>query len=91
MANVYVSFLGTNDYLPCIYYKDDKEFRDTRFVQEATLGICCREWTDEDRIIIFTTDEAYQSNPLKENLGASFLIGEKVYGKHLKVTRGKNS
>lgn len=66
MANVYVSFLGTNDYLPCIYCKDDKEFRDTRFVQEATLGICCREWTDEDRIIIFTTDEAYQANWLDD-------------------------
>jgi len=29
-------------------------------------------------------DYIFQSNQLKENLGASFLIGEKVYGKHLK-------
>lgn len=54
MARVYLSFLGTNDYLACTYYTGDREVENVRFVQEATLGLYCRKWTPDDRIIIFT-------------------------------------
>ncbi len=37
MAKVYISFIGTNDYLPCTYFHDEKELQNIRFVQEATL------------------------------------------------------
>ena len=62
MAKVYLSFLGTNDYLFCTYYTGDKEVNNVRFVQEATLGLYCRNWTSADRIIIFTTEEANKKN-----------------------------
>lgn len=63
MSNVYLSFLGTNDYLDCIYYRDGFETRrPVRFVQEATLSFCCRNWGEEDRIIVFTTQEAERKN-----------------------------
>jgi CRISPR-associated Csx2 family protein len=62
MAKVYLSFLGTNDYLACTYYTGDREVENVRFVQEATLGLYCRNWTSDDRIIIFTTDEANRKN-----------------------------
>lgn len=62
MARVFISFLGTNDYLPCTYFKDDKQVRNVRFVQEATLSFFCSKWTRDDRILIFTTNESYKKN-----------------------------
>ena len=37
-----------------------------RFVQEATLHMFCSEWDKNDRILIFTTDGAYQANWLDD-------------------------
>lgn len=62
MAKVYLSFLGTNDYLACTYYTGGREVNNVRFIQEATLGLYCRNWTSYDRIIVFTTDEANRKN-----------------------------
>ena len=62
MANVFISFLGTNDYLHCTYYRDNFEEKDVRFVQEATIKYCCKSWDSEDRIVIFTTKEAKIKN-----------------------------
>ncbi|MBU0698719.1 MAG: TIGR02221 family CRISPR-associated protein, partial [Proteobacteria bacterium] len=66
MARVYLSFLGTNDYLSCCYFKNDKKLENVRFVQQATLKFFCDDWTLEDRILIFTTDEAYRKNWLND-------------------------
>lgn len=63
MSNVYISFLGTNDYLECTYqYEDADPVKNIRFVQEATLKTFCSEWTPDDRIFIFTTGEACKKN-----------------------------
>ncbi|MBW1705832.1 MAG: TIGR02221 family CRISPR-associated protein [Deltaproteobacteria bacterium] len=62
MSKVYMAFLGTNDYLACTYFSDDREMRDVRFVQEATLEFFCNDWSKDDRILIFTTDEVVQKN-----------------------------
>ncbi|RZB34208.1 MAG: hypothetical protein SRB2_03601 [Desulfobacteraceae bacterium Eth-SRB2] len=62
MANVFISFLGTNDYLSCTYYRDNFEEKDVRFVQEATIKYCCSDWDGDDRIVIFTTREAKIKN-----------------------------
>ncbi len=62
MARVYLSFLGTNDYLPCTYHFNNKETREVRFVQEATISMNCQDWSSEDRILIFTTSEAFERN-----------------------------
>jgi len=62
MSRVYLAFLGTSDYLPCTYFKNDRELQNVRFVQEATLHFFCHEWTRDDRILIFTTNEARSKN-----------------------------
>ncbi|MBF0495915.1 MAG: TIGR02221 family CRISPR-associated protein [Deltaproteobacteria bacterium] len=68
MAKLFISFLGTNDYTSCVYTDDDRPspMGPVRFVQEATLDFYCRDWTNEDRIVIFTTAEAYTSNWLDD-------------------------
>ena len=63
MSKLYLSFLGTNNYVSCIYYQEGgEEVSDVRFVQEATVKIYCKDWGKTDRIRIFTTDEAYKKN-----------------------------
>lgn len=63
MAHVYVSFLGTNDYVPCFYRTASFSTPEpVRFVQEATVQLCCQNWGEEDRILIFTTEEAESKN-----------------------------
>ncbi len=63
MANVYLSFLGTSDYIECHYLTGDfKTPALVRFVQEATILQSCTEWSAEDRIIIFTTEDAEKKN-----------------------------
>lgn len=63
MGNLFLSFLGTNDYLPCTYFAEDgREIQGVRFVQEATARLYCQDWTPQDRIVIFTTEEAYNKN-----------------------------
>ena len=58
MANIFLSFLGTNNYLPCTYFLREQEVRDVRFVQEALSRILCRGWKEGDRIVVFTTNDA---------------------------------
>jgi CRISPR-associated Csx2 family protein len=74
MARVYLSFLGTSDYLPCNYCFNGKEIQSVRFVQEATIGLHCQDWSSEDRILIFTTSEALKKNWLNSGYGKN---GEK--------------
>lgn len=63
MAKVYISFLGTNDYIECMYLNGDADdARPVRFVQDATLQRLCRGWTSEDRGFIFVTKEANAKN-----------------------------
>lgn len=62
MARVFISFLGTNDYLPCIYFRDGFQAENVRFVQEAVVRLCCGKWASDDRILIFTTEGARVKN-----------------------------
>lgn len=67
MARVYISFLGTTNYLDCYYYRGDNPScpqpdYPVRFVQEATILQNCMDWGPKDRIVIFTTKEAKQTN-----------------------------
>lgn len=64
MARVYISFLGTNNYLECYYCRGDETLtpEPVRFVQEATVRDNCSDWGPEDRIIIFTTKDAEARN-----------------------------
>lgn len=63
MARVFLSVLGTGDYVECIYKFDDgAESKPTRYVQEATVGRFCQDWDANDKIVIFTTSQAEIQN-----------------------------
>lgn len=63
MRKVFLSFLGTNNYLPCNYICTAREpVKNVRFVQEATVSWQCREWKQDDKILIFNTEEAHKKN-----------------------------
>jgi CRISPR-associated Csx2 family protein len=74
MASVYISFLGTTDYEICTYYDEHSPTSDgqklsvknVRFVQEATIRLNCLDWSETDRILIFTTTEAERKNWLDD-------------------------
>ena len=57
---VFISFLGTGNYVEC-YYDIDKE-HPVRFVQESLIRTICKDWTEDDRIYIFCTEEAEKKN-----------------------------
>jgi CRISPR-associated Csx2 family protein len=62
MARKFMSFLGTNNYLPCTYCQNGNETDDVRFVQEALIRMHCLAWAPEDQIVVFITSEAAQKN-----------------------------
>ncbi len=64
MERIYLSFLGTNDYLPCTYVFPDgtDKPQGVRFVQEATVSYTCKDWGPEDQVVIFTTETAASRN-----------------------------
>lgn len=52
---VFISFLGTNNYVECRYQTDGFLSQPVRFVQEALVEHLCKDWTVNDRIFIFCT------------------------------------
>jgi len=63
MRKVFISFLGTNDYLLCNYeFKEFPPVQNVRFVQEACIVRWCEQWNAEDRIFICVTEEAEKKN-----------------------------
>lgn len=60
---VFISFLGTNNYLQTHYDFGNGEIsRPVRFVQEALISSICKDWTENDRIYIFCTKDALKMN-----------------------------
>lgn len=53
---VFISFLGTNNYLETYYEYTGLLSKPVRFIQEALIGFLCKEWSKDDRIFIFCTD-----------------------------------
>jgi len=68
MANVFLTFLGTNNYIECNYVVPETDFRcdKVRFVQEATLKLACADWDAAARGYVFTTVEAEAKNWLDD-------------------------
>ena len=52
---VFISFLGTNNYIQCHYVVNGKTSAPTRFVQDALINHYCTDWSNNDEIIIFGT------------------------------------
>ena len=61
---VFLSFLGNTNYKPCNYYWKEKtnKVNNVRFIQEASAKLFCNEWRQDDRILIFLTDQARNRN-----------------------------
>lgn len=57
-----ISFLGTNEYLPCIYQKDNFIASESRFIQTALYEMLQHEGTQVDQVYIFLTEEAKNAN-----------------------------
>jgi CRISPR-associated Csx2 family protein len=55
---IFITFLGTTPYKECVY--DDSEV--VRFVQEAIVNNLCTEWTENDCIYVFLTEDAERKN-----------------------------
>ncbi|NBB31242.1 TIGR02221 family CRISPR-associated protein [Cellulophaga sp. BC115SP] len=66
---VFISFLGTNNYVPCNYFieKDaTQKVSNIKYVQEAIIKLFCSDFTQNDVIFTFTTSLAYQMNYLDD-------------------------
>lgn len=60
---VFVSFLGTSNYVNCKYeFTRDEVSIPVRFIQEATINYVCKDWTEDDKILIFCTKKAIVLN-----------------------------
>lgn len=61
---VLISFLGTTNYVSCNYYYKDLQNKvdNVRFVQEATLKILCSDFSEQDEVLIFATNDAKDKN-----------------------------
>ncbi len=60
--NVFISFLGTGNYLACTYHDLQGAAEEVRFVQEAVLRLKCGGWKAGDHGYIFVTDDACKKN-----------------------------
>lgn len=89
---VFISFLGTNNYLQTKYIINGNTSKPVRFVQEALADDLCVDWPDDSRIMIFYTEESKKCNWLDggqprmqedaeiENCGLEGILKNKPYG-----------
>jgi len=73
MSKLFISFLGTNRYIPCNYYFNDEKVNNVHYVQEALIQIFCKDFTENDRILIFLTEKAKEKNWESNNNNESLL------------------
>lgn len=61
---VFISFLGTGNYVPVYYSRDGKKLTDhpTKYIQEALASKLCKGWTVKDCIMVFRTKESNEKN-----------------------------
>jgi len=64
MSKSFISILGTNDYLECLHKFPDGEVSTdpVKYVQEDLINNICKDWTEDDEIRIYLTEEAKKRN-----------------------------
>lgn len=62
MRQVFLSMLGVTRYVPCRYQVENWTSGLVTFIQEALVSFYCRNWSVDDRIFIFCTEEAEEKN-----------------------------
>lgn len=55
---VFISFLGTNNYLQTYYEVNGTKSAPVRFIQEALTDYLCKDWSENDKILIFYTKDS---------------------------------
>jgi CRISPR-associated Csx2 family protein len=78
MRNVFISFLGTGNYTECDYVFKEKYMK-TKYIQLALISFFCNDFTKEDRILFFLTEDAKAKsweNGLKEKIQSLNLVAE---------------
>lgn len=66
---VFISFLGTNNYVPCNYFVEtDSKLKvsSVKYIQEAIIKLFCADFRQNDIIFTFTTVLAHQMNYLDD-------------------------
>jgi len=62
---VFISFLGTNNYVPCNYYSEilpNQKIENVQYVQEALIQLYCNNFNESDKFFFFLTDDAFKQN-----------------------------
>lgn len=59
---VFISFLGTNNYLQTHYEIAGEKSAPVRFIQEALVDCICKDWSENDKILVFYTEESKRRN-----------------------------
>lgn len=67
----FISFLGTGKYVPCNYYLDGIKVPNRYYIQDALANVLKQQGRPPDKIVVFTTDEAYNANWIKNNADPS--------------------
>lgn len=64
MSSVFISFLGTNNYMECRYSMNGTQSKLVKFVQEGIIQLISHKFRDaeKDRVLIFLTDSAKEKN-----------------------------
>jgi CRISPR-associated DxTHG motif protein len=63
--NLFLSFLGTNDYVECNYHPEgrlERSVENVKYVQEALIPLFCSHFSDQDAYVFFLTDLARTTN-----------------------------
>jgi len=70
MKKIFISFLGTNNYIPCNYYFGSKKIENVEFIQEALIKIFFEPFDNNSFLLFFLTSKAKEVNweKLKQRL-----------------------
>ncbi|MEQ9715779.1 MAG: TIGR02221 family CRISPR-associated protein [Candidatus Asgardarchaeum sp.] len=62
-SNKLLSFIGPTKYIEAFYSYEDKQTDEPcQFIQEALIRFFCKDWCEDDSIIIFLTEESKKKN-----------------------------
>jgi len=93
MGHKLLSFIGTRRYTESYYsYNGKRSNRPYQFIQEAIVEFFCRNWKEDDQLIVFMTEESRRKNWLSKKgcEDANFDEGLKIKLEKLKNSLGIN-
>ncbi|EPR69800.1 TIGR02221 family CRISPR-associated protein [Cyclobacterium qasimii] len=62
---ILLSFLGTNNYIPCNYYiegQNGRKVENVKYIQEALVRLECKDFSSQDKVLLFLTKKAEKMN-----------------------------